>query len=812
MINTNLLIMRKVQRYSVQQLSGISAVARMGRAWALAIALFGSYFTSSAQTGMCLVIRDASNGRPLEGVSVFVPATGERLPSDQNGKACLIRNFRLAQVILEADGYQGLTTQLAWTTTDVVLTMTPLSMQLNAVDVLAYRALSTTPVATTRIEKDALAKLNDGRDIPVLLENVPGVVAFSDAGAGIGYTGLRIRGSDPTRINVTVNGVTINDAESQGVFWVNMPDLISSAQSIQIQRGVGTSVNGPGAFGASINIETDQPRNEAYAEGILGAGSFGTRRLTAKFGTGLLHDRWVLDGRISRIQSNGYIDRATSDLQSWMFNLHWLGKKTALRLVSFGGHEVTYQAWYGIDSASVNVYGRRFNFAGVKYNDQWEPVDFYRDEVDNYRQQHYQLHVRHAINDAWSANFTANYTKGAGYYEQFRQNDRLSRYNLPPMLVGTDTVRRTDLVRRLWLDNDLFVGSATLRYEKTVWNIVGGLSYYDYLGDHFGEIIWARYSQAFNPYQRFYFNDARKRDYTAFLRADYQLNEKWFLYGDLQYRMVTYTGQGTDRNQRSIEIDDRLPFFNPKAGVYHKATDKLHVYGSLAVAHREPARRDYLENDQLPRPEQLIDYEIGARWHTGSIHVEANAFYMDYYNQLVVTGELTDVGFALRRNVGRSYRTGIEVAASYRHHKWEVFANTSISQHINRDWKEVINDTTILNLGNTPIALSAGQILQAGITHHLTKAVSATLIHRFVGRQYLDNTGNRHLSLNPYHVTDARLTAHLPADWCRELSINLFVNNLFSTLYASNGYVFDGVAYLFPQATRNWLLNVTIGF
>ncbi|MFN4299249.1 MAG: TonB-dependent receptor [Thermaurantimonas sp.] len=804
--------MRKVQRYSVQQLSGISAVARISRVWAFALALFGFFYTASAQSGLCLTIRDASNARPLEGVFVYVPVTGERLPSDREGKACLSRAFRTAQVILEADGYKVLTTQITWSDSEVQLLMTPLTEYLSAVDVSAYRALSTTPVAQTRIEKAELSTLNDGRDIPVVLENVPGVVSYSDAGAGIGYTGLRIRGSDPTRINVTINGVTINDAESQGVFWVNMPDLISSAQSVQIQRGVGTSVNGPGAFGASINIETDQPRRESYAEGILGTGSFNTRRLTAKFGTGLLNDRWVLDGRISRILSNGYIDRATSDLNAWMFNLHWLGEKTSVRFVSFGGHEVTYQAWYGIDSASIGLYGRKFNFAGAKYNDQWEPVDFYRDEVDNYRQQHYQLHVRHAFSDAWSAYFTANYTKGAGYYEQFRQNDRLSRYNLPPMLIGSDTVRRTDLVRRLWLDNDLYVASATLRYEKTGWNVVGGLSYYDYFGDHFGEIIWARYSGVLNPYQRFYFNDARKRDYTAFVRADYQLNNKWFLYTDLQYRLVTYTGQGIDRNQSTIAVNDRLPFLNPKTGLYYKVTKGMDLYGSIAVAHREPARRDYLENTELPKPEQLIDYELGARWQFSGLHIEANAFYMDYYNQLVVTGELTDVGFALRRNVGRSYRRGVEAAATYKIGTLEAFANASLSQHRNIDWKEAINDTIIVSLGNTPIALSAGEIVQAGLTYHLTKGISASVIHRFVGRQYLDNTGNSALSLNPYQVTDARITAQIPAKWCKELSLNLFVNNLFSTLYASNGYVFEGVAYIFPQATRNWLLNVAIRF
>lgn len=803
--------MRKVLRFSVQRLSRISAVVRSGRTFASMLAVLVIHFTASAQSGLCLLIRDASSGLPMEGVFVFVPSTGERLPSDKDGKACLTRAFRRTEIILEADGYQILSRWVSWSDREVVLQMVPLLMNLSAVDVSAFRALSTTPVAQTRIDKESLTKLNDGRDIPVLLENVPGVVSFSDAGAGIGYTGLRIRGSDPTRINVTVNGVTINDAESQGVFWVNMPDLVSSSQSVQIQRGVGTSVNGPGAFGASINVETDQPRKEAFAEGIFGVGSFGTSRLTTKFGSGLLNDQWVFDGRISRIQSNGYIDRSESDLQSWMFNLNKTGKKTSLRFVAFGGHEVTYQAWYGIDSASIGVLGRRFNFAGVKYDDQGEPADFYRDEVDNYRQQHYQLHVRHAFSEALSANFTANYTRGAGFYEQFRQNDRLSRYNLPPMIVGTDSIRRTDLVRRLWLDNELYVASATLRYEKTGWNVVGGISYYDYMGDHFGEIIWARYSGPLDPYQRFYFNDARKRDFTAFLRADYQVNEKWFLYGDVQFRSVVYTGSGRDRNQRNITIDDRLPFFNPKAGLLHKLTDQLELYGSVAVAHREPARRDYLENEELPRPERLIDYELGSRWKSGNLIAEINAYYMDYFNQLVITGELTDVGFALRRNVGRSHRTGVEIAVTWKQGNWELFTNLALSQHINKDWKEVIDDSTFISLGNTPIALSAGEIVQAGLTRYMGKNISVSLIHRYIGRQYLDNTGTRDLSLTPYNVTDGRITARIPVNWCRELSVNLFVNNLFSNLYASNGYVFDGVAYIFPQATRNWLLNVSIG-
>ncbi|RCX04919.1 TonB-dependent receptor [Schleiferia thermophila] len=803
--------MRKLQRYSVQWISGISTVALSIRAWALLLALFfGSLLKAQGQSGLCLAIKDASSGQPLEGVSVFVPSTGERLPSDHVGKVCLTRLFSKATVILEADGYSTKKVDIAWSEGDITILLEALATQLNPVDVLAYRALSTTPVTQTKLDGEQITKLNDGRDIPVALENVPGVVSFSDAGAGIGYTGLRIRGSDPTRINVTINGVTINDAESQGVFWVNMPDLISSVNSIQIQRGVGTSVNGPGAFGASINIETNEAEKDPFAKIILGGGSFNTRRLSALFGTGILLNRWSLDGRISRIQSDGYMDRASSDLQSWMFNLNWLGKKTSFKLVTFGGREITYQAWYGLDSASISTLGRRFNFAGAKFGPDGEVIDFYRDEVDNYGQQHFQLHLRHTFNPSWTLQITGNYTKGAGFYEQFRQNDRLNRYNLPPMVSGTDTIRRTDLIRRLWLDNDLYVGTANIRYHSGGWNVVGGVSYYNYIGDHFGEILWARYSGELAPYQRFYFNDARKRDFTSYVRADYQYSEHLFFYGDLQYRAVTYVGQGIDRNLRNISIDDRLDFFNPKAGILYKLSPTVEAYASIAVANREPARRDYLENEDLPQPETLINYELGTRISKSNLTLEANAYYMDYFNQLVVTGEFSDVGFALRKNVGRSYRTGIEFVGNYRTGKWEIFANLALSRHINIDWKEPVNDTLITSLGNTPIALSAGEIVQGGITRYFSNYFNAALIHRFVGRQYLDNTGDLALSLNPYHVTDIRISGRIPVTWCREFTLNLFINNIFSNLYASNGYVFDGTAYFFPQATQNFLLNATI--
>ena len=770
--------------------------------------------TALGQNERCGYLINAENQEPVIHATVFLKDKEQSFKSDEKGQICLpITGSMQQSITIIADDYEVKNTFISLTAADVdqsfVIVLNRYYMQLQPVNINALRASEEAPFAQTNIKKEELMRLNDGRDIPMILENTPGVVTFSDAGAGIGYTGLRIRGSDITRINVTVNGIPINDAESQGVFWVNMPDLLSSTQSMQVQRGVGSSTNGPGAFGASINLETDRVQKDPFAEFILGAGSFNTQRYTGKFGTGLLGKHWSLDGRLSQITSDGYLDRARSDLQSYMFNLNYVGNKSSFKVTAFGGREVTYQAWNGVDAETM-ASNRTFNSAGALYNDNWEVIGYHDNEVDNYSQHHIQLHFGHAFSNNLRLNISGNYTKGAGYYEQYRQDQEFSRVRLPDVIVGTDTSKSSDMIRRLWLDNDLYVGTYSLAYSTQKWLVTVGGAASTYIGDHFGEIIWSEIGLAEGDVHNFYFNDAQKIDLSQFVKAEYKARESLTLFGDLQYRYVKYTGAGDDRSLRNIEIDDELNFFNPKAGFNYQWNNNSSTYASVAVAHREPTRRDYLENETLPEAERLIDYELGYRFKQKYISIEANAFYMDYYNQLVLSGEVTDVGFFLRENVGRSYRAGFEVTAAINYKKWEARLASSLSQNRNIDFFIEDESGEAINLGNTPTTLSPNQIHSMEITYKPIKNLRLSFVNRYVGEQYLDNTGNEALLLDDFWVSDFRMSFSFKPRFTEEVILSLFVNNIFAVKYSPNGYAWGTTPYFYPQALTNFMLNATI--
>ena len=778
---------------------------------------FGLALSASAlaQSERCGNILNAETNQPIPNASIIIEGSGSTFKSDAMGKVCLPISTNPEQTItIVAEDFQvkrfTLDLQPSQVAKSFTLMLSPYSMQLEPVNISALRASTDAPYAQTNLNKEELQRLNDGRDIPMILENTPGVVSFSDAGAGVGYTGLRIRGSDITRINVTVNGIPINDAESQGVFWVNMPDLLSSTQSIQVQRGVGSSTNGPGAFGASINLETDRVQKDPFAEFIVGAGSFNTQRYTGKFGTGLIGKNWSLDGRLSQISSDGYIDRARSDLSSYMFNLNYVGKKNSFKAVAFGGREITYQAWNGVDAETMRT-NRTFNSAGALYDDAWNVTGFHDNEVDNYSQHHFQLHYGHAFSDKLRLNLSGNYTKGAGYYEQYRQDQRFSRVGLPNVIVGTDTITRSDMIRRLWLDNDLFVGTYNLEYSTKKLLLTIGGSASEYLGDHYGEIIWSEIGLAPGQIHQFYFNDARKTDLSQFVKAEYQASNKLTLFGDLQYRYVRYTGgNGQDRNLRDISVEDELNFFNPKSGFSYKFNEQNATYASVAVAHREPTRRDYLENETQPLPEQLINYEAGYRHRGKNLNFEANAYFMDYYNQLVLSGEVNDVGFFLRENVGRSYRAGLELSASYKFDQFEVQWNSALSDNRNIDFIAENELGEAINLGNTPTTLSPNYVQSIELSYYPIKKLRLSLINRYVSQQYLDNTGNRDLMLDAFSVTDFRVSYSFQPRYTREVVLSVFVNNIYSELYSPHGYAWGNTPYFFPQALANFMLNLQI--
>lgn len=690
---------------------------------------------------------------------------------------------------------------------------------LDEVLVSAVRVTKESPVTFSNLDKEDVAPRNLGQDIPVLMNFLPAVVTTSDAGAGVGYTGIRVRGSDATRVNVTINGIPYNDAESQGTFWVNMPDFASSTQSLQLQRGVGTSTNGAGAFGASLNLLTDAFVEEAYGQISSSFGSFNTLRNNIKFSTGLMNDHVEISGRLSRITSDGYIDRASSELDSYFLQGVYKDDNTLIKALLFGGHEITYQAWYGIDAATLEN-DRTFNPSGI-YTDENGNTQFYENEVDNYKQDHFQLHWNERLNENWNTNFALHYTRGRGFFEQFREDDDFETYGFEPLLVNGETVNTTDLIRRRWLDNDFYgtVFSANYKDEKLQFIFGGG--YNIYKGDHFGEVIWARFASNSDFRDRYYDDTSTKTDFNLYSKAIYKLDKKWSLFGDLQYRTVGYEANGEDTGL----VDDTFNFFNPKAGLTFDLDRNNNFYLSYARANREPNRNDY-ENGN-PRPERLNDFELGWRYVNSSIQLNTNVYYMRYKDQLVLTGELNDVGAPLRENVGDSYRLGLEIDANLMlGQKWFLQPNIALSANKNVDFV-FQRDGQIQNLGNTNIAYSpnlvAGNIL--GFVPNENWQIS--LLSKFVGKQYMGNIDSEGSVLDAYSQTDLNVQYTWETNtFIRNIVFSGLVNNIFDQDIVSNGYFFtfdddfsnpgtittvEGAGF-YPQAGINFLLGATINF
>ena len=524
---------------------------------------------------------------------------------------------------------------------------------LDEVLVSAVRTTKESPVTFSNLTKEQFKTRNLGQDIPVLINFLPSVVTTSDAGAGIGYTGFRVRGSDNKKVNVTINGIPYNDAESHGTFWVNLQDFASSTESLQLQRGVGTSTSGSGAFGASLNILTDAVANESYGQVSTSIGSFGTIKNNIKFSTGLLNNQIEISGRLSKIVSDGYIERASSDLKSYFLQGAYVDDNTLIKALVFGGFEKTYQSWDGIDTKTLNA-NRTYNPVG-KYTDASGNTKFYDNEVDYYNQDHYQLHWNQKYANNWFTNIAVHYTWGRGYFEQYKEGEDFADYGFTPILIGGETIDKTDLVRRKWLDNDFYGTTFSLNYKNTEWDVVFGGAYNIYKGDHYGEVIWAKFTSDSKIRAPYYSDFGHKKDFNLFAKAVYKLDDKFRFYGDLQYRSVGYKANVKD----TATVDDTFNFFNPKAGVTFKLNHNNNFYFLYAVANREPNRDDYKSGN--PKPEKLNDFELGWRCITSDVQLNTNVYYMSYKDQLVLTGKLNDVGGALRENIGDSYRLGIEI-------------------------------------------------------------------------------------------------------------------------------------------------------
>ena len=690
---------------------------------------------------------------------------------------------------------------------------------LDEVLVSAVRVTKQSPVTFTNLTKEQIKPRNLGQDIPILMNFMPAVVTTSDAGAGVGYTGIRVRGSDGTRVNVTINGIPYNDAESHGSFWVNMPDFASSTESLQLQRGVGTSTNGSGAFGASLNLLTDAVSNEAFGQISSSIGSFGTLRNNLKFSTGLLNDHVEIAGRLSRITSDGYIDRASSELDSYFLQGSYVDDNTLVKALLFGGHEITYQAWNGIDAETL-ASDRTFNSAGI-YTDENGNTQFYDNEVDNYRQNHFQLHWNEQIADNWNTNLAFHFTKGRGFFEQYKEDDDFSTYGIEPIMVDGEEVDKTDLIRRRWLVNDFYGTTFSANYDKESLNLILGGGWNKYEGSHFGEIIWARFSNNKDYEDRYYDDSSTKTDLNLFAKANYKFSDQWSAYGDLQFRTIGYKANGEDTGL----VDDTFNFFNPKLGITYDLNMNNNFYLSYARANREPNRNDYESGS--PKPEKLNDYELGWRYITPDVQLNTNVYFMGYKDQLVLTGELNDVGAPLRANVGDSYRLGLEVDATIAlGNQFKIRPNVALSRNRNRDFV-FQRDGELQELGDTHISFSPDIIVGNVLTYQPKENVQFSLLTKFVGEQYMGNIDSEGSKLDSYSQTDFNVQYEINTNgFVKSIVLSGLVNNIFDAVYVSNGYfytfdddysvpgtvtTYEGAGY-YPQAGINFLLGASISF
>lgn len=664
---------------------------------------------------------------------------------------------------------------------------------LDEVLVSAVRVNADSPITHTNLSKEELAKRNLGQDIPTLVNYLPSVVSTSDAGAGIGYSSIRVRGTDATRVNVTINGIPYNDPESQGSFWVNLGDFASSTESLQLQRGVGTSTNGSAAFGASINLLTDAVSREASGEISNSFGSYATRKHTVKLSTGLLNDHFEISGRFSKIDSDGYVDRAFTDLKSYFLQGVYKDGNTLIKALTFGNKEYTYQAWYGLTAEQLKEDRRQNPYT-------------YDNETDNYWQDHYQLHWNQRFNNHWSTNLGLNYTKGKGYFEQYKPEESAADFN---NLIEEGS----DVIVRRWLDNDFYVLNANVTYKKSGLEIITGLSTSSYTGDHFGEIIWGSdLAEGTSIRDHYYDGDASKNDFSVFSKATIKLADKLTGFVDLQGRFISYKTHGLDSDRTPFITDADFNFFNPKAGLTYKRSNNSSFYASYARANREPNRNDFQSG--VTEHETLNDIELGWRYHKSNMDINANLYYMFYQNQMVLTGEVDDVGSAIRATSGKSYRLGLEVDANIQFSGFlATSTNIALSRNKNLDFNATI-DGQVVNLGNTTISYSPDIVLGNAINVFPIERLQLAFLSKYVGKQYLNNIEDERGTLEGYFVSDFNVSYEIkPKSIFKSVVLTGLFNNVFNEEYVSNGIDYGGgYVYYYPQATANFLLGATLKF
>jgi len=805
-----------------------------------------------AQFSIWGTVSEKSN-TTLPGATIKLKNKSAGTTADKQGKYQLTNlkagNYTLLVSYL---GYQTIEKSItinADQTLDFVLVQS--AFLADEVIVNATRANEKSATTYKNISKTDIEQNNFGQDLPFILNNTPGVVVTSDAGAGVGYTGIRIRGSDASRINVTVNGIPYNDSESQGTFWVNMPDFASSVDNVQIQRGVGTSTNGAGAFGGSLNIQTSSSSEVPYAEINNTYGSYNTLKNTVKVGTGLIDGKWSFDGRLSRIKSDGFIDRAASNLKSYFLSGAYHGKTDILRVNVFSGTEETYQAWNGVPEAKLrgDIEGLKEHYnnnLGYLYNTQADSLNLfnsdnrkynqflYKDQNDNYKQNHYQALYAKQFNEQLSFNGALHLTQGEGYFEEYKNNQKLKNYGLPNVIAGGSTIERTDLVRRRWLDNNFYGLTYAFNYQpESNLNFTLGGAYNQYRGKHFGQVIWAQYASTSTNDYHYYDGKGDKDDFNSYFKVNYNLVTQLSLFADLQYRNVKYNISGTDKNRKSLDYNNNYNFFNPKVGATYFLNELSNFYASFSVANNEPNRDDFTnlkEGLAVPKPERLNNVEAGYRFKNTDFNVGVNAYGMFYKDQLIFTGEINEYSDAYRQNVDKSYRIGLELDASYIiSSHFAVNANAAFSRNKIKNYVDYVseydNDFNLINVqatnyANPDISFSPNSVIFGELVYKPVAGFAIALQSKYVSKQYMDNTQNESRKLDAYWVNNARLGYDFSLKGIKNINIGLLANNILNKKYESNGYTYSSIYpwgtttenFYFPQAGTNFLLSLNLKF
>lgn len=781
-----------------------------------------SVLNAKAQFTLSGTLTDAETQKPVSGATILLQGKANKGSySDHDGSFSVTNiqpgNYQLKITYLGYKSYErdiSIHDNLALN--NILLENTGLFVK--PIEIMSTRAGQNAPFTKTTISADEISKINLGQDLPVLLKQQPNIITTSDAGAGVGYTNMWIRGSDITRINVTFNGIPVNDAESAGTFFVDIPDIASSTNSIQIQRGVGTSTNGAGAFGATVNISTNKFNPIPYGELMTAYGSFNTWKQEAKAGSGLLNNHFTVDARLSTISSDGYIDRASSDLKSFYFSTAYLNKKTAIRFNVFSGKEKTYQAWNGVPADSLKTH-RTYNDLGLMSNGK-----YYKNQTDNYIQTYYQLFLNQEINNHWNFNIATFLTRGKGYYEEYKTDQDYSDYGLPYPVIEKDTLQSTDLIRDRWLDNYFYGSVFSLNHtgKGLNWNFGGGWNHYD--AKHYGNVIWAQY--AIDKDYQYYDNTADKNDFNIYWKGDKAITSALHAFLDIQYRHIKYNINGFKDNA-DLKPHNNYNFFNPKAGISYMLNNKDKIYASYAIANKEPNRNDFEANQQeAPRTEHLDDLEAGYDRDGEFYHLHGNFYYMHYKDQLVLTGKINDVGAYTRTNIPKSYRAGIELSADIQFAQiWTVSANTAFSKNKIKDFTEYLDNwdngkQIAKDHGQTDISFSPSFVSGGSLAVVPVKNLTIALLGKYVSRLYLDNTSEKNRSLDPYFVNDLQVHYTWKPKWITAINLNVMVNNLFNVKYLTNGFTYSYISEkeihtensYFPQAGTNFMVGIRLTF